>query len=209
MTLKDKKRIGPRQPITFTQWLKRFLMGLAGVYVLLVIATLSHTIYSRLGVVDPATILLDKGDNQSLVQAFDLLEESHPLGGYEDWHDFGDEKTRVLAGKIRGIVESDRAYTREETDLMLNCPGCWITAFREHRVSSPDSVVPQDRVLLQSLADRWRNATSNATVFLIYLSLIALILSVLFVIYLKNNLWEKIGPLGGRNGKMPLPPRKT
>ena len=191
--LPDPAPVKPQIP--FPSWLRRFMLGFVGFYALLCLAIGVYSLYGRYVVVEPARQALEDGSPESMALALDLLHTPHVFSGYAPWHGFGSERSEKLAEDINDIVASGEEYSEERLSVLVRWASFWITAAEEHKVKGDVPWVEGDAVVLRSLLDRWDNAISTSTVFMIYLGLVALIFAGLFLVYWKKNLFEKIGPL--------------
>jgi hypothetical protein len=195
---RNKKKTGnelPYPPMEDTPgWLRRFLFGLAAIYLGLVVLFLGYDIWSGLAVIGPAEEALSSAPPDHAA-AWERLEHPHFFSGYEAWHDFGTDNAQKQASRIDIMLAADRPYTDREIQDLKHHASYWIPAFKKHKLEGSVSIQAGDIAVLESLLERWQNARTVTRKFMVYLLLISMITGGLYLLYRRFKLWDRIGPI--------------
>ncbi|MFH1533006.1 MAG: hypothetical protein ABIK09_19960 [Pseudomonadota bacterium] len=176
-------------------WLRRFILGFAGFYGILFIVFGGYSLYGRYGVVEPAREALEDGSPEALARALEILRDPHVFSGYAPYHGFGNDRSKELAETVDGVVARGEAYTDAQQTELIQWASYWIAAVETHKVHGDVPWSDGDKVVLQSLIDRWDNGIANTRMVMIYLALVALVFGSLYLVYRRKKLFDKIGPL--------------
>ena len=182
------------QPLYPPEWLNRFLMGLAALATIICISMWAYNLYGRYFVLDPALVILQSGADDQLSEAVRLMESPHIFAGYEPYHDFGTDKAAKTHQQVKGLMALGRDYSDREMRRFSHRIAHYLPAYIELKVEGTVPVVSKDRYVLLSLYDRWDNAVRSGFIFSTYMTLVAAILTTVFLVYRRKKLWEKLGP---------------
>jgi len=176
-------------------WLRRFILGFAAFYGIMFLVIGGYSLYGRYGVVGPAREALEDGSPEALTRALGLLEDPHVFSGYAPYHGFGNDKSKELAETVDGLVASGAPYTDAQQTEMIRWASHWIAAVETHKVQGTVPWLDGDKIVLQSLIERWDNGIANSRMVMIYLALVALVFGSLYLVYWRKKLFDRIGPL--------------
>lgn len=176
------------------EWLDRFLMGLAALAAFICLAMWTYNLYGRYFVVQPAEVILHSGADDRLAEAVRLMETPHIFAGYEPYHGFGTQKASRTFEQVKRLMAAGNDYSERDMLLLSHRIAYYVPAFIELKVDGAVPIVGKDRQVLMSLHSRWENAVRTGFVFSIYMTLVATILSTVFLVYHRKKLWERLGP---------------
>ena len=169
-------------------------MGLAALATFICLAMWAYNLYGRYFVVEPAGVILHSGADDQLPEAVRLMETPHIFAGYEPYHGFGTPKASKMFEQVKGLMAKGGDYSERHMLLLSHRIAYYVPAFIELKVDGAVPIVSKDRQVLMSLHDRWNNAVRTGFVFSVYMTLVATILSTVFLVYRRKKLWEKLGP---------------
>ncbi len=172
-------------------WLRRFLLGLAAAVGTIALLMWLYSLWGWVAIVQNSHEALDRGDEDGLKQAVVVLESPHIFAAYEAYHGFGTEKAEVRADHVARIVARGTDYSDDELGLLVRQVAYYIPAFLENKGEGSVPLVPGDRTVIESLLERWENALHSGIAFALHASLVALLLTVLFLAYLKLGHFQR------------------
>lgn len=172
-------------------WLRRFLLGLAAAAGTVALLLWLYSLWGWVAIVHNSHEALARGDDDGLKQAVVILESPHIFAGYEAYHGFGTNKAEGRAQQIADKVARGTPYTDDEVALMVQQIAYYIPAFLEHKERGEVPLLAGDRTIVESLLTRWENALHSGIALAIHASLVTLLLTILFVAYLKLGHFQR------------------
>lgn len=184
----------PEAPVFSANWLRHFLLGMVLTAGTIALLMWGYSLWGYLAVVQSSRDGLARGDDRGVKEAVAALETPHIFSGYEPYHGFGTEKGAERAQRIATIVGRATEYTLDEQALLIRQVAHYVPAFLEHKVAGTVPLVSGDREIVATLLQRWENALASGIAFAIHASLVSLLLGLLFLAYVKFNLFARFAP---------------
>ncbi len=172
-------------------WLRRFLLGLAAAAGTIALLLWVYSLWGWVAIVQNSHEAIDRGDADGLKQAVVVLESPHIFAAYEAYHGFGTEKAEARFDHVGRIVARGTDYSEDELSLLVRQVAYYIPAFLESKERGSVPLVPGDRVIIESLLGRWENALHSGIAFAIHASLVTILFTILFVVYLKLGHFQR------------------
>ncbi len=182
-----------QRPSAFSKgWLRQFLAGLPLTAGGVAAALWVYAVWGALAVTGPARAALDRGDDAGLIEAVELLADSHLFAGYETYHGFGPKSAAPTYADVRSLLARKTPYSPAETRWLIRNVAYFVPAFLELKSSGFAPVVPGDREVAETLWMRWDNALVSNRLLALHFTLVTLLLGVVWYVYRRFNLYEKI-----------------
>lgn len=168
------------------------MWGLFFTAALLAVVMWGYNLYWDHGIVFPARVALQSQDDEAVRRSASDFLGPHLFAGYQPYTGFGPERARGVHDTARSIVSRGTDYLPREVQFLAHNPAHFVVLFQEFRVAGKMSLVPGDREVLSTVADRLENAVHTGYVFAIHLALVALILGLVLLLYYRLRLWERV-----------------
>lgn len=174
-------------------WLGSFLVWLPLTAGAMAAGLWCYALWGFLAVERPARMALERGDDAGIIEAVGHMETSHIFAGYEPYHGFGPKSAAPTFEDVRTVVGRGTSYSPAETAWLVRNIAYFVPAFLELKGEGKVSIVSGDRKLAEGLLDRWENALFSNVALATHLTLVALLLGLVWFLYRKYNLYEKLG----------------
>lgn len=185
-------------------WLRSFLGALFAAFFLLAVALWIYNVHKDHELLFAAASIQSDADDK-LAGVLETFESPHLFAGYEVYHGFGPKRAPELFARVLAMVRRGTDYSTPEVDFLAHQVAYYLAALRELKCPSQNDqfefrrhcvpFVPRDREILQTVADRWSSAVHAGYELAIHLTIVATILGLLLLVYVRKCLWERIGPL--------------